>query len=158
MDRRFAKVLVMAFVFFLFSFQHSLSQAKVLRIGVFQIVSHPALDDLRDGFVDGMKERGYLEGKNVKYDFKNAQGEMANALTIARQFAMDEVDLICAITTPCALPWRDGRIGMAPVRVDGEDPARRTALSRRRAGPPIGPAGCPWYPRPGDHAVFRALD
>ncbi|MBN2122666.1 MAG: ABC transporter substrate-binding protein [Deltaproteobacteria bacterium] len=38
----------------------------------------------------------------MKYDFQNAQGEMANALTIARQFAMDEVDLICAITTPCA--------------------------------------------------------
>jgi putative ABC transport system substrate-binding protein len=57
---------------------------------------------MRNGFVDGMKELGYEEGKNVRYDFQNAHGEMANAITIAQQFAMDEVDLICAITTPCA--------------------------------------------------------
>jgi putative ABC transport system substrate-binding protein len=90
---------VFVFVFFLFS-PHS--QAKTFRIGVFQIVSHPALADMRNGFVDGMKELGYEEGKNVQYNFQNAHGEMANAITIAQQFAMDKVDLICAISTPCA--------------------------------------------------------
>jgi putative ABC transport system substrate-binding protein len=100
MDRRIFRVFVIFFLFLLVSSQHS--YAKVFRIGVFQIVSHPALDDLRNGFVDGMNELGYQEGKNVKYNFQNAHGEMANAVTIARQFAMDKVDLICAITTPCA--------------------------------------------------------
>jgi putative tryptophan/tyrosine transport system substrate-binding protein len=65
-------------------------------------VSHPSLDDMRRGFIDSLKDLGYIEGKNVKYDFQNAQGEMSNAGTIAQKFVNDKVDLICPISTPSA--------------------------------------------------------
>jgi putative tryptophan/tyrosine transport system substrate-binding protein len=74
--------------------------AKTYKIGVVQIVSHPALDADSKGFVDALAAAGFVEGKNVAYDFQNAQGDMANAITIARKFVMDKVDLIHAIATP----------------------------------------------------------
>ncbi|WP_286675216.1 ABC transporter substrate binding protein, partial [Clostridium sp. CMCC3677] len=49
---------------------------------------------------DGLKELGYEEGKNIKVEQQNAQGEIANAQTVATQFANDKKDLIFAIATP----------------------------------------------------------
>lgn len=75
---------------------------SAVTIGISQIVEHPALDASRKGFVDALKEKGYEEGKNLKLDFQNAQGEPANSLTIAQKFKGDKVDMILAIATPSA--------------------------------------------------------
>ncbi len=69
-------------------------------IGITQIVSHPGIDAVREGFIDGMKEAGYVDKKNINYDFQNAQGEMSNAQKIAQKFVGDNVDLIFSISTP----------------------------------------------------------
>lgn len=76
--------------------------AAKLKIGVTQIVEHPALDAARKGFVDGLAEAGYVEGKNVDFDFQNAQGDMSMAQAIARKFVTARMDLILAIATPTA--------------------------------------------------------
>ena len=65
-----------------------------------QVVQHDALDASNKGFVDELKEKGYEEGKNIKIEQQNAQGEQANAQTIAKQFADSKKDLIFAIATP----------------------------------------------------------
>jgi len=74
------------------------SSSAEIRIGITQIVEHPALDAAREGF----KEALAGEGLNVRYDLQNAQGDMATATTIARKFAGDRLDLILAIATPTA--------------------------------------------------------
>lgn len=76
--------------------------AKMIRIGEHQIVSHPALDGDSKGFADALAEEGFVEGKNVKFDRQNAQGEQPNCAIIARKFEDDKVDLIHAISTPNA--------------------------------------------------------
>jgi len=76
--------------------------ADQLKIGISQIVEHPALDNCRDGFVDGLKQAGYVPGEDVIYDFQNAQGEFSNAISIAQKFKDDRVDMIVAISTPIA--------------------------------------------------------
>jgi putative ABC transport system substrate-binding protein len=73
---------------------------KTYKIGVTQIVSHPALDATVQGFVDALAAAGFVEGENVTYDMQNAQGEMANATTIAQKFVGDNVDLILSVATP----------------------------------------------------------
>jgi len=73
--------------------------AKHFTIASAVIVSHPALQAVQDGFEQVLKEN------NVDYTMipKNAQGDMANAATIASQFAADKsIDLILAISTPIA--------------------------------------------------------
>ena len=76
--------------------------AKVYNVGIVQLVEHQALDDSRKGFIEGMKKKGFEEGKNVKYDVQNAQADQSNLQTIAQRFVNNNVDLICAIATPSA--------------------------------------------------------
>lgn len=82
--------------------KNSDSPKKQIKIGISQIVEHPALDASRKGFIDALKEKGFEEGKNLKVDVQNAQGEQANAQTIANKFVSDKVDMILAIATPTA--------------------------------------------------------
>ena len=78
------------------------TSADVKNIGVVQLVQHDALDASNKGFVDGLKEKGYEDGKNIKIEQQNAQGEQANAQTICKQFVDEKKDLIFAIATPAA--------------------------------------------------------
>lgn len=71
-------------------------------IGIIQLAEHPALGKAYEGFVDGLKTEGFEEGKNIKIDFKNAQGERANCDTIVDKFVNNDVDLIYAIATTAA--------------------------------------------------------
>ncbi|MBQ3671285.1 MAG: ABC transporter substrate-binding protein [Treponema sp.] len=78
------------------------AKSSVVKIGIVQLVEHPALDKNYQGFVDGLKEAGYIDGQNIKIDYQNAQGEQANCVTIAQKFVNDRDNLIFAIATPAA--------------------------------------------------------
>lgn len=75
---------------------------KNIKIGIIQIVEHPALDDARMGFLETLKANGYEEGKNLTVDYKNAQGDLSTLNSIAQKFATDKPDLVLAIATPSA--------------------------------------------------------
>lgn len=78
------------------------SENKEVKIGIVQIVEHPALDSAREGFLDTLKKNGYEEGKNLKVDYQNAQGDQSVLQSIAQKFASSKYDLILAIATPSA--------------------------------------------------------
>ena len=71
-------------------------------IAVTQIVEHPALDAVRDGLQDKLKEEGYEADSSLKWEWESAQGQAANAAQIAQKFVGDNPDLIVAIATPSA--------------------------------------------------------
>jgi len=73
------------FAFFILCCFVSVSYARVYQIGITQIVEHPALDACRKGVIDKLKELGYEDGKNVKYDIQIAQGNVATANQIAKK-------------------------------------------------------------------------
>lgn len=73
-----------------------------IKIGVIQLVEHPALDASYKGFVDGLSEAGFIDGENISIDYQNAQNEQANCVTIANKLVNDKDDLIFAIATPAA--------------------------------------------------------
>jgi len=68
----------------------------VFRIGIAQLVEHPALDATNEGFLAALREEGIL----FDYDFQNAQGDIPTLNTIGQRFVSNDVDLIFAITTP----------------------------------------------------------
>ncbi|OIQ26742.1 ABC transporter substrate-binding protein [uncultured Vibrio sp.] len=76
--------------------------AKTAKVAVSQIVEHPALDATRQGLLDGLKAKGYEEGKNLEFDYKTAQGNPAIAVQIARQFVGESPDVLVGIATPTA--------------------------------------------------------
>ena len=75
---------------------------EMVKIGITQIVEHPSLDAAREGFIEALKDAGYEEGKNLKLDYQNAQGDMNNNASIAQKFVSDKNDLILAIATASA--------------------------------------------------------
>lgn len=71
---------------------------KVYKIGVSQIVEHPALDDAKKGFEDAIKKSGL----KIEFDDKNANKDMSAQTMIMQQFKNDKKDLVFAISTPTA--------------------------------------------------------
>jgi putative ABC transport system substrate-binding protein len=67
-------------------------------VSVNQIVEHPALDAVRNGFKDALAEKGY----DVTYNVHIAQGNISTANLIAKQILGEKPDLVLAIATPTA--------------------------------------------------------
>ena len=75
---------------------------KSYTIGISQFAEHGSLDNCREGFIEGLKEEGIEEGKNLTIEYKNAAADMGTASQIASSFVSDKVDMICGIATPSA--------------------------------------------------------
>lgn len=75
---------------------------KIYKIGVTQYADHPSLDNCREGFIEGLKNKGFEEGKNLEIDFKAAQATDSMNTQIAQNFANSGKDLVCGIATPSA--------------------------------------------------------
>lgn len=75
---------------------------KVYTVCITQIATHPDLDSNRQGIIDAMAEEGFIEGENVEFIIRNAEGDMTTAASIADYFVSLEPDIIHAITTPSA--------------------------------------------------------
>lgn len=81
----------------------SLGQAQTTKsVAITSIVEHPALNDIRDGVKDELKEAGWVAGENLKWEFQSAQGNPGIAAQIARKFIGNRPDVVVAIGTPSA--------------------------------------------------------
>lgn len=76
--------------------------AATKSVAITAIVEHPALDAVRDGVLDALNEAGYIQGKNLKWQYQSAQGNTGTAAQIARKFIGDKPDVLVAIATPSA--------------------------------------------------------
>ena len=81
----------------------AMADEESVTIGISQFAEHGSLDNCREGFLEGLKEAGFEEGKNLTIEYQNAQADTGNAATIADSFVNKKVDLICAIATPSAM-------------------------------------------------------
>lgn len=75
---------------------------EVIHIGIIQFAEHGSLDNCRIGFIEGLAEKGFVEGENVVFDVQNAQADTAISAQIADVMA-GKYDMICAIATPAAM-------------------------------------------------------
>lgn len=71
---------------------------KEFKVGISQFAPHPSLDAATEGFKKALKDKGI----KVTFDEQNAQADMNNVQTIAKNFVGDKVDLIFANATPSA--------------------------------------------------------
>lgn len=75
---------------------------KTYKIGITQYADHPSLDNCREGFIEGLKENGFVEGENLEIDYQAAQANDSMNTQIAQTFAASGKDLVCGIATPSA--------------------------------------------------------
>ena len=78
------------------------NDSDVKHVGVLQVVQHPSLDKAYKGFKKGLKEEGYVEGKNLKIDYQNAQNNQDNLKSMSEKLVNEKSDLLLGIATPAA--------------------------------------------------------
>ncbi len=99
--KKLSILLILVFCFAV-SAASSVFADDVIQIGVLQLVEHPALDAAYQGFIDGLAEAGFVDGEKIEIDFRNAQADQSNLMTMSERFVKNNVDLILAIATPAA--------------------------------------------------------
>jgi putative tryptophan/tyrosine transport system substrate-binding protein len=76
------------------------SAQSVQRVDIAVMSDTPQLVEVHEGIISGLKKLGFVNGQNIKTDFKSAQGNFGTAQQIVRQFVGDEPAVIVPITTP----------------------------------------------------------
>lgn len=71
---------------------------KEYKVGISQFAPHPSLDAATQGFKQALKDKGL----KVKFDEQNAQADINNTQSIAKNFVGEKEDLIFANATPSA--------------------------------------------------------
>ncbi|TMH58667.1 MAG: ABC transporter substrate-binding protein [Betaproteobacteria bacterium] len=93
--------------------------AQVPRIGVLE--SNSSSKRLVS-FKQGLKERGYVEGKSIVFEYRWANGKVAEFPRLAADLVRLKVDVIFAGTTPAALAARDATNAIPIVFATVADP------------------------------------
>jgi ABC-type uncharacterized transport system substrate-binding protein len=71
------------------------------RVALFQIGSQVVLDETAQGAIDGLARKGFVDGKSVRLQRFNAQGDFATANNIAKAILDARFDMVITLTTPC---------------------------------------------------------
>lgn len=71
------------------------------KIGIVQLAEDPVLDMARLAAIKALEDAGYIDGKNIHIDYKNAQGEISNVIMILKSFQNSNIELLITNTTPC---------------------------------------------------------
>lgn len=92
-----------------------LSSKEEFTIGLLQLMSHPSLDEIREGIYDGLAKRGYVSGENLNVLYENGQGDANNLKMMSDYFVSEDVDLMAGIATPAAQAVANASNGEIPV-------------------------------------------
>ena len=82
------------------------SKPKVYHVGILSGLDFFA--DTADGFKARMTELGYVEGKNIVYDFQKVNANPAGEQEVIKKFVEAKVDLIFAFPTNSAMEAKAG--------------------------------------------------
>lgn len=102
---------------------HAQQQAKLWRIGFLTFQARPEPNDTYfSAFVAGMRELGYVEGKNLVIDWRFAEGSMDRLAALAGDLAAAKMDLIVAHSTQAAQAAKRATRAVPIVMVGVGDP------------------------------------
>ena len=91
--------------------------ARPATIGV--LASAEFTEAVRGAIRDGLKDQGYVEGRNIVIEWRSAEGRRDRAAALAVELAHLQVDVIVALLTPAAQAAKNATstipIVMAPV-------------------------------------------
>ena len=75
---------------------------RIYRVGVLETVSADRNRDNLDALLRGLRERGYVEGQNLRVEYRSADGRADRFLDLATELVHLPVDLIVTRGTPAA--------------------------------------------------------
>jgi len=74
---------------------------RMFKVGVAYFAPEPGQESCLQGLLDGLRDQGFIGGKNLEIHKAHAQGEIANIPAILQNLDNLDLDLIIPMTTPC---------------------------------------------------------
>jgi ABC-type uncharacterized transport system substrate-binding protein len=96
--------------------------AKVARIGYLSINLAAAPPNLHEAFRQGLRDLGYVEGRDVVIDYRDAGGKVERLPALAAELVALKVDVIMAGSTPLALAAKQATGTIPIVFISSGDP------------------------------------
>src|SRR5256712_1995041 len=96
--------------------------AKAHRIGVLMSTTPVAASHIVAAFADGLRELGHVEGKNVVFEYRWAEGKPERFAEMAADLVRQKVDVIVASSQAPALAARQATKTIPIVMVNVTDP------------------------------------
>src|SRR3984893_6496084 len=98
------------------------SAAKVRRMGYLAGSSSSTLALLIEGFRQGLRELGWIEGQNIVIDYRFAEGRFDRLPDLAAELVRRKVDIIVAAPTPAAVAAENATETIPVVMINVGDP------------------------------------
>ena len=98
---------VFAMFFALCSFASAQQQGKAVRVGEIVFRSRPDFGPGRTAFRQQLRELGYVEGKNVAFESRSAEGKLDRYRTLADELVRLRVDVLFASSANEALTFKN---------------------------------------------------
>src|SRR5438105_13543753 len=95
-------------------------QSKITQIGALYIGLADA-ESFKNELREGLRELGYVEGKNIAFEFRSAEGKLDRLPELAAELVRLKVDVIVALYVPSALAAK-GATGEIPIVIVAADP------------------------------------
>src|SRR6185312_17493539 len=95
-------------------------QPKVARIGALYIGTADA-ESFKNELREGLRELGYVEGQNIAFEFRSAEGKLDRLPELASELVRLKVDVIVALYVPSALAAKQAT-SEVPIVIVAADP------------------------------------
>ena len=95
---------------------------KIPRIAYFTAAPLSAMKDRIDGFRQGLRELGYIEGKNIVIEWRSPEGNPDRMPTLAAQLVQLKVDVIVTAGGAATRPAKEATSTIPIVMAQDENP------------------------------------
>ncbi|HEV8721905.1 MAG TPA: ABC transporter substrate-binding protein [Candidatus Binatia bacterium] len=93
MNKKIALLLLATVILFFFHSAEAQQRGKIPRIGVLNATNAPFQ---REALLQGLRELGYAEGKNIAIEYRSADGQLERLPELAAELVRLKVDVIVA--------------------------------------------------------------
>jgi len=108
-------------------------QAEKIRvIGILTPAAKPSLRD--EVFLKGLRELGWIEGKNVRIEYRRAANSTERLSAMAEELVRLKVDLIVALSTPAVAAAKNATQTVPVVTISADPVGNRFIASLARPG------------------------